>query len=97
MAWLQVEVRPGDGVGGYSLFVDGVPATMGAGHRGKVRCEGRCGDGSLHSLLYNFSGVAGAVLSIVLRCRGQEVCRVAGARIGEGRAARAAGRRLFNL
>ena len=97
MAWLQVEVRPGDGVGGYSLFVDGVPATMGAGHRGKARCDGRCGDGSRHSLLYNFSGVSGATLSIVLCCRGNEVCRVAGVRIGEGRGARAAGRQLFTL
>lgn len=96
MARLQVEVRPGAGVGGYSLFVDGVPAAMGPGYRGEARCEGRCGDGSTHALLYNFIGTAGAVLTIILRCGGREVCRVAAEPIAAtGR--RAAGRQLFDL
>ena len=95
MARLQVEVRPGAGVWGYSLFVDGVPVTMGAGHRGEARCDGRCGDGSRHALLYSFNGQAGAALSIVLLCRGRDVCRIA-ARIAES-GARGAGRRLFDL
>ena len=97
MATLQVQVRPGVGVGSYSLFVDGVPATMGRDHRGEVRCAGRCGDGSRHALLYSFTGAAGAILTIVLRCRGRELCRVAGAPIPEGRARRSAGRELFDL
>ncbi len=96
MAKLQVEVRPDAGVGGYSLFVDGLPVTMSAGHRGEADCEGRCGDGSRHALLYSFSGRPGAALRIVLRCRGLEVCRVAAAPIPEA-ATRAAGRRLFDL
>jgi hypothetical protein len=96
MARLQVEVRPGAGVCGYSLFVDGVPVTMGAGHRGEAGCEGRCGDGSSHALLYSISGRPGAVVTIVLRCRGREVCRVTAVPIPEG-GARAAGRRLFDL
>ncbi|HEX8573875.1 MAG TPA: hypothetical protein VF759_14115 [Allosphingosinicella sp.] len=97
MAWLQVEVRPGAGVCSYSLFVDGVPAVMGAGHRGEARCSGRCGDGSRHSLLYSFTGALGATLSIVLRCRGREVCRVAAARTAGAGPPRSAGRRLFDL
>lgn len=96
MAWLQVEVRPGAGVSGYSLFVDGVPVTMGADHRGEARCEGRCGDGSRHALMYSFSGAPGAALTVLLKCRGREVCRIAATRIAE-RAARSAGRRLFDL
>lgn len=96
MARLQVEVRPGAGVGGYSLFVDGVPVTMSAGHRSEARCEGRCGDGSRHALLYSFSGAPGARLSIVLKCRGREVCRIAAARIAET-GARGVGRKLFDL
>ncbi|HYE29187.1 MAG TPA: hypothetical protein VEA61_13285 [Allosphingosinicella sp.] len=96
MASLQVEVRPGARVYGYSLFVDGVPPAMDADHRGEVSCAGRCGDGSRHSLLYSFTGAAGATLGIVLRCRGREVCRIAAARIPEG-AARYAGRRVFDL
>jgi hypothetical protein len=97
MAWIQVEVRAGAGVCSYSLFVDGVPATMGAGHRGEARCDGRCGDGSRHSLLYSFTGALGATLSIVLRCGTREVCRIAGARIAGPRPPRSAGRRLFDL
>ena len=95
MARLQVEVRPGAGVGGYSLFVDGVPVTMGEGHRGEARCDGRCGDGSCHALLYSFFGAAGAALSIVLRCRGREVCRIAAPILGGG--TRTAGRRQFEI
>ena len=97
MAWLQVEVRPGAGVCSYSLFVDGVPARMGPGHRGQARCEGRCGDGSRHALLYIFTGALGATLSIVLRCRGREVCRVVATRLAGTRSSRSAGRRLFDL
>ena len=97
MARLRVEVRPGPGVSGYSLFVDGVPAAMRPDHRGEASCAGRCGDGSCHALLYSFSGAPGATLDIVLLCRDREVCRVAGARIAEGREQRAAGRRLFDL
>ena len=96
MAGLQVEVRPGAGVCGYSLFVDGVPVTMGEGHRGEARCEGRCGDGSSHALMYSFSGVPGAALTIVLKCRGRALCRVAAARIAQP-GARGAGRHLFDL
>lgn len=96
MARLQVEVWPAAGVGGYSLFVDGVPVTMSASHRGEAGCDGRCGDGSRHALLYSFSGRPGAALRIVLRCRGRAVCRVVAAPIPET-AARAAGRELFDL
>lgn len=96
MARLQVEVRPGAGVCGYSLFVDGVPVTMGAGHRGEARCEGRCGDGSSHALMYSFSGVPGATLTILVKCRGRTLCRIAAKRNGE-RGMRTAGRHLFDL
>lgn len=96
MARLQVEARPGVGVSGYSLFVDGVPVTMDSGHRGEVLCEGRCGDGSIHALLYSFSGAPGAGLAIVLKCRGREVCRVVAAPIA-GPGMRGVGRRLFDL
>jgi hypothetical protein len=96
MARLQVEVRPGVGVSGYSLFVDGVPVTMDAAHCGEARCEGRCGDGSSHALLYSFSGAPGAALQIVLKCRGRELCRVAAAAIAQP-GVRGAGRRLFDL
>ena len=97
MARLQVEVRPGAGVCAYSLFVDGVPATMGAGHRGEARCAGRCGDGSRHALLYSFHGKAGAALTIVLRCGAREVCRLRTARIGENGGWRGAGRTMFAI
>jgi hypothetical protein len=96
MARLQVEVRPGVGVSGYSLFVDGVPVTMGAGHRGEAPCAGRCGDGSSHALLYSFSGKPGATLRIVLRCREREVCRVAPPPVPLN-GLRKAGRELFDL
>ena len=97
MARLQVEVRPGAGVFAYSLFVDGIPAKMSAGHRGEAYCAGRCGDGSRHSLLYSFTGALGATLGIVLRCRDREVCRVAATRTAQPGPPRTAGRRLFDL
>lgn len=96
MARLQVEVRPGAGVCGYSLFVDGVPVTMGRGHRGEARCEGRCGDGSSHALMYSFSGAPGASLTVILKCRGLTLCRIVSVRIAEP-GARGAGRQLFDL
>jgi hypothetical protein len=96
MAMLQVEVRPGVGLCGYSLFVDGVPVTMDSAHRGEAACAGRCGDGSSHALLYSFTGKPGAALAIVLRCRGRVVCRVDGAPIA-GDGSRRAGRRLFDI
>ena len=76
MARLRVEVRPGPGVRGYSLFVDGVPVAMGAGHRGEASCSGRCGDRSAHALLYTFNGAPGGTLSITLRCAAAVVCRL---------------------
>lgn len=97
MARLRVEVRPGPGVSGYSLFVDGVPAAMGPDHRGEASCAGRCGDGSRHALLYSFSGTPGATLSIVLLCRERVVCRIACARIAERGGPRSAARTLFDL
>lgn len=96
MARLQVEVRPGAGVCGYSLFVDGVPVTIGENHRGEASCEGRCGDGSRHALLYSFSGAPGSTLAVVLKCRGRALCRVAARRNGE-RGMRGVGRELFDL
>lgn len=96
MAWLQVEVRPGAGVCGYSLFADGVPVMMGESHRGEVRCDGRCGDGSRHALLYSFSGTPGAVLTILVKCRGRELCRITARRNGV-RGVRGVGRQLFDL
>lgn len=96
MARLQVDVRPGAGVSGYSLFIDGVPVTMGASHRGEASCDGRCGDRSRHALMYSFTGPAGATLSIVLKCRDRAVCRVVAARIG-ARGLRGAGRELFEI
>lgn len=96
MARLDINVRPGAGVCGYSLFVDGVPVTVNTSHRGEARCEGRCGDGSRHALLYSFSGVPGSTLRIVLKCRDRELCRIAAMRGGE-RGALGVGRELFDL
>ena len=96
MARLQIEVQPDAGVRGYSLFVDGLPVTMGEGHRGEASCDGSCGDGSSHALLYSFSGAPGSSLTVVVRCGGREVCRIAAARIAE-RAVRSVGRQLFDL
>lgn len=99
MARLQVEVWPGPGVGGYSLYVDGVPATMGAHHKGEVACAGRCGDGSAHALLYSFAGLPGATLAVTVRCSSRIVCALNVEILGEaGARARArAGRELFTL
>ena len=83
MAKLRVEVRPGAGLLGYSLFVDGLPAAMDGDHRGEAICEGRCGDGSSHSLLYSFNGAPGATLSVTLRCPERIVCRLTELRIGD--------------
>jgi hypothetical protein len=96
MARLDVKVRPGAGVCGYSLFVDGVPVTVNESHRGEARCEGRCGDGSRHALLYSFSGAPGATLRIVLKCHDRELCRVAAMRNGVP-GSRGVGRELFDL
>jgi hypothetical protein len=74
MAKLEVEVRAGTGVGGYSLYVDGVPATMVSDRRGEAFCAGSCGDGSPHALLYSFSGAPGATLAITVRCSARVVC-----------------------
>jgi hypothetical protein len=97
MARLQVEVRFGAGVRGYSLFVDGLPATMDSAHRGEAVCAGRCGDGSLHALLYSFNGSPGATLSITLRCAVSIVCRIRAEREGEGGPPWRAGREVFVL
>lgn len=95
MASLRVEVRPGAGVRGYSLFVDGIPAAMGIDHKGEASCSGRCGDGSAHALLYSFTGSPGATLSITLRCALSIVCRVRAEWEGDDGASRQAGREMF--
>jgi hypothetical protein len=96
MAWLRIKVRPGEGVRGYSLFVDGMPLTLGPGHFGQARCQGRCGDGSRHALLYSYNGLPGATLSVILWCGRREVCRVAAPPVPlDG--LRKAGRELFDL
>jgi hypothetical protein len=97
MAWVQIKVRPGEGVRGYSLFVDGMPLTLGPDHKGAARCDGRCGDGSRHSLLYSFNGTPGSSLGIILRCAGREVCRLRDALIVGSCACRRAGRTIFEL
>lgn len=97
MARVSIQVRPGAGIRGYSLFVDGVPLILDPEHRGEARCDGRCGDGSRHSLLYSFNGVPGASLAIILRCAGREVCRLREGLIGANGAYRRAGRTIFQL
>lgn len=97
MARLRVEVRAGAGVRGYTLFVDGIPAAMGADHRGEAKCAGRCGDGSPHALLYIFTGDPGGTLSITLRCAAAVVFRLAAGPIPEGGPRWRAGRELFHL
>lgn len=74
MTSLQVEVRPGSGVARYSLYVDGLPATMSSRNTGEVVCAGSCGDGSPHALLYSFSGAPGATLAVTVRCSARIVC-----------------------
>lgn len=97
MTRLQVEVRPGPGVGGYSLYVDGVPATMGAHHKGEVICAGRCGDGSPHALLYSFAGRPGAYLAITVRCSARIVCSLSSEIVGDAGSRARAGREVFAI
>lgn len=97
MTRLEVEVRPGPGVGGYSLYVDGVPAAMGDHHKGEVDCAGRCGDGSPHALLYSFAGRPGATLAITVRCSARIVCALSSVIVDvEGKRSRA-GREVFAI
>jgi hypothetical protein len=84
-------------VRGYSLFMDGMPLTLGPGHRGEAPCAGRCGDGSRHALLYSFNGRPGATLSVILWCGGREVLRLLDDRIAEHGAPRGAGRQEFRI
>lgn len=97
MARLQVEVRPGARVGGYSLFVDGIPATMGAHHKGEVICAGRCGDGSPHALLYSFAGLPGATLAVTVRCSARIVCALSSEIVGAAGSRARAGRQVFAI
>lgn len=97
MTRLQVEVRPGPGVGGYSLYVDGVPATMGEHHKGEVVCAGRCGDGSVHALLYSFAGLPGASLAITVRCPARIVCALRAEIDGATGSRSRAGREVFAI
>jgi hypothetical protein len=97
MMRLQVEVRPGPGVCGYSLYVDGLPATMSAHHKGEVVCAGRCGDGSPHALLYSFSGTPGATLAITVRCSTQVVCGLHSEILGAAGPRHRAGREVFAI
>ena len=97
MAKLEVEARPGAGVTQYSLFVDGIAVTTDSRHRGSVRCDGRVGDGSNHSLLYAFVGDPGGSLGFTLRSGGRELCRVRRAPIVGAGNARKAGRMVFAL
>jgi hypothetical protein len=97
MTRLNVEVRPGPGVGAYSLYVDGLPATMSAHHRGEVDCSGRCGDGSPHALLYSFSGSPGATLAITVRCSARIVCALSAEIVGAAGSRSRAGREVFAI
>lgn len=97
MIRLQVEVRLGAGVCGYSLYVDGLPATMSARHKGEVVCAGRCGDGSPHALLYSFSGAPGATLAITVRCSTHVVCGLNAEIIGTAGSRCSAGREVFAI
>lgn len=92
-----MQVQPGPGVGAYSLYVDGLPATMGAHHKGEVTCAGRCGDGSPHALLYSFSGMPGATLAIVVRCSARVVCGLRVEIVGDAGAHSRAGREVFAI
>ena len=96
-AIVHIEVRPGAGVRGYSVFVDGMPATTDSAHRGRAACAGRCGDGSRHTLLYSFNGAPGSTLDIVLRCERRILCRQSGPRIGDTGPPWQAGRVRFVL
>jgi hypothetical protein len=94
---LDLEVKPGPGVGAYSLYVDGLPATMGAHHKGEVVCVGRCGDGSPHALLYSFSGLPGASLAITVRCSARIVCALRTEIVGAAESRSRAGREVFAI
>ena len=94
---LRVDVGAGAGVSAYSLYVDGIPATMGRIHKGEVACAGHCGDGSSHALLYSFSGAAGATLAIDVRCGARTVCRLQAEIVGDGGACSQAGREVFAI
>jgi hypothetical protein len=97
MTNLQVEVRPGAGVARYSLYVDGLPARMGAHHKGEVVCAGSCGDGSPHALLYSFSGAPGATLAITVRCSARIVCGLNAEIVGPAEPRWRAGREIFAI
>lgn len=97
MTRLQVEVMPGPGVGGYTLYVDGIPATMGSHHKGEVICAGRYGDGSPHALLYSFGGAPGATLAITVRCSEHIVCGLDAEIIGSAGSRCRGGREVFVL
>lgn len=96
-AKLEVEVEPGPGVGAYALYVDGLPAKMGAHHKGEVVCAGRCGDGSAHALLYSFAGSPGATLAITLRCSARIVCALRAEITGSAGSRSRAGREIFAI
>ena len=96
-ATVRILVCPGPGVRGYSLFVDGMPATLDPVHRGAATCAGRCGDGSRHTLLYNFNGAPGSTLGITLSCAGRILCRLGELRIGDSGLPWQAGRLMFVL
>lgn len=97
MARLQVEVRPGAGVGGYSVYVDGIPAAMDSHHKGEVICAGRCGDGSPHALLYSFAGLPGATLAVTVRCSARIVCALSSEIVEAVESRAIAGRQVFAL
>lgn len=97
MTSLQVEVRPGVGVARYSLYVDGVPATMISRHKGEVACAGSCGDGSPHALLYSFSGAPGATLAITVRCSARVVCGLRAEIVDSAEPRWRAGREVFAI
>lgn len=97
MARVNIKVRPGAGVRGYSLFVDGMPLILDPEHRGEARCDGRCGDGSRHSLLYSFNGAPGSILSIRVSCAGRTLCRLGELRVAESGPPWQAGRVRFVL
>jgi hypothetical protein len=94
---LDVEVKPGPGVGGYSLYVDGLPATMDAHHKGEVTCAGRCGDGSSHALLYSFAGSPGATLAVTVRCSARIVCALHAEIAGSAGSRSRGGREIFAI
>jgi hypothetical protein len=97
MAKLRVEVRTGAGVRSFSLFVDGIPAAMDPDQRGEAVCAGRCGDGSLHALLYTFTGTPGATLAITVRCSARIVCQLSSEIVEAADSRARAGRQIFAI